>query len=146
MTLTRQLIDRLVLALEVTLGVLPVTIVGGTYALMGIMFGTFSVLASMQQHAFDGFRLWFGILLLALGGLTGIAGLWLLVVAAWMKDADQKLRTVALAASAVGVITAIVALMLAARGREAPHWSILYLLVSPIIVVCHRAYADGRGP
>ena len=134
---------RLVLAVEIVLGVIPIAIVGGLYALMGTLFGTFSVLASIPQHSYDGFVLWFGILMLALGGLTGLAGLWLLVTAAWMKQEDQRLRRASLRASTVGVVTAVVTLALAARGRDVPQWTVIYLLVSPIVVVCHRAYADA---
>jgi hypothetical protein len=138
---TDRRVSRLVLAVEVALGVLPVTIVGGVYAVIGTMFGMFSVLFSVQRHAYDGIPFWMGVLALAFGGITGIAGLWMLVAAAW-AGGDRKLRNTALMASGVGILTAAVALAQASR-REAPHWSVIYLLVSPIVVVCHRAWADA---
>ena len=138
MTPAERRIKHLVLALEVALGVVPVTIVGGLYVLMGMLFGTFSLIVSVQRHSLSAFVWWLGVFALALGGLAGLSGLWLLVLDA-VKAVNRTVRMAAFAASTVGVVTAVIALVLAERGSAAPHWWIVYLLVSPIIVVCHRA-------
>lgn len=137
---TSFLPKHLGLAVEVALAVVPVTLVGGFYVLLGIYFGTVSLIVSILHGAVSGW--WLGVLALALGGLFGIVGLWLLVLSA-VKDVAPITRTRAFAAALVGIVTTVAALALSMRDGAAPldTWMV-YVLVSPIVFVSHRALAD----
>ena len=138
MSLAERRINRFVLTLEVALGVLPITIVGGFYALLGGLFGTVSLMLSLAHLSLSVW--WLSVFALAIGGLTGITGLWLLVAMA-MTGTNRKMQTTAFVSSTIGVITAIVALVLAEQAPVVHRWAVVYLLVSPIVVVCHHTYA-----
>jgi hypothetical protein len=121
------------------LGVLPISIVGGFYAVIGSVFGIVSVLVSIYHRAWSSSLWWFGVLGLALGGLIGITGLWLLVLVS-ERGGTRRLRDAALAASAIGIGTSFVTLSMASRDNRALPWTTIYLLISPIVVACHRWY------
>jgi len=126
------------LMIEMMLGVLPITVVGGFYSVLGIVFGVISVLISIQ-HKVPGAALWWlAVLALALGGLAGITGLWLLILVTEFGG-TQSTRRLAIAGSSIGVVTALTALVLSARNASLS-WPTLYLLLSPILVAVYRAY------
>jgi hypothetical protein len=131
--------DRIVLALEVLFGVVPTTIVGGGYSILGVVFGTVSVFLSVRGLAFDALVLWLGILALAASGVMGIVGLWALIAlsAAYRPPSSQMIR-IASVGSIVGVLAAVVALgsMLVGGADRRPLF--IYILVAPILVVLHR--------
>ena len=136
-------IHRLVLIIELLLGVLPITIVGGVYGAMGLAFGSVSILVALSERAYAASFWWLGVFGLALGGLVGIAGLWLLVATSELGG-TRRANLSALAASFVGVVTAAVALALALTHGTSRIWLTMYLLVSPVLVACHRGYRTLR--
>jgi hypothetical protein len=136
-------IKRVVLAVELLLGVLPITIIGGVYGAMGLVFGSVSILVALSERTYPASLWWLGVFALALGGLVGILGLWLLIAASELGG-TKNVRFGAWAASIVGVITAVVALTLALSRGTSRSWLTIYLLVSPILVVCHRGYRSLR--
>jgi hypothetical protein len=137
--------DRILLAVEVAFGVLPITIVGGFYSILGLLFGTVSVTMSVLERAFAPFAFWFGILALATGGFFGIVGLWTVVaISAASRPPSSSMIRVAIAGSAVGVLTAVAALILMVRGAFDGRPVIVYGLVASIIVALHRAPAIGK--
>jgi len=131
--------DRIVLALEAVF-VLPITIVGGGYSLLGLWFGIVSVFLAIRGHAFGVFALWLGILGLAASGLVGLAGLWAVIaLSTASRPAASATIRVARVASIVGVLAAVVVLGLMLAGRVDQSRMIAYMLVAPILVVLHRA-------
>jgi hypothetical protein len=134
----RRRSDRAVLALEVLVGVLPITIIGGGYSFLGVVFGSASVFLAIREHAFNVFALWVGILALAGSGLFGIVGLWALVVLSMGFPPRLSMARVALAGSAVGVLAAVITLLLVLGGIFERSPLVVYLLVAPILVVLHR--------
>lgn len=137
--------DRILLALEVAFGVLPITIVGGFYSILGLLFGTVSLAMSVLERAFGAFALWFGILALAAGGFLGIVGLWAAIaISAAPGPPNSSMIRLAVTGSAVGVLTAVAALILMVRGAFDGRPSIIYALVASIIVALHRAPAIGK--
>src|SRR5262245_1341926 len=129
---------RFGLMIEMILGVLPITVIGGFYTLLGIGFGVISVVVSIQ-HKVPGAALWWlAVLALALGGLAGITGLWLLILITEFGGTPTT-RRLAIAGSSIGVVTALVAVALS-TSNQSLSWSTLYLLVSPIVVTVYRAY------
>jgi hypothetical protein len=137
--------DRILLALEVVLGVLPITIVGGVYSFFGLLFGSVSLVMSIRALAFGAFAWWFGIFALAAGGLAGVVGLWALVlIAASSQTPRPQMVRIAVIGSGVGTATALAALLLIGRNSSHPPWYALYSLVAPIVVVMHRGRAIAR--
>jgi len=131
--------DRLVLAIEVLFGVLPVTIIGGGYAILGVVFGSASVLIAVRELAVAVFALWLGILALAAGGLCGIVGLWSMVaLSARLRPATPSMINVALMGSTIGVLTAVTGFVLMLNGTWERRPLVAYLLAAPIVVVLHR--------
>jgi len=138
----RRRFDRAILALEVLLGVLPITIIGGGYSLLGVVFGSVSVFLAVREHAFNVFALWLGILALSGSGLFGIVGLWALI--ALSMGFQPRVVRVALTGSAVGVLAAVITLLLLLGGIFERSPVVVYLLVAPILVVLHRRPAIKR--
>jgi hypothetical protein len=137
---------RFGLMIEMILGVLPITVIGGFYTLLGIVFGVVSVFVSIQQKAPGAALWWLAVLTLALGGLAGITGLWLLILVTEFGG-TQTTRRLAIAGSSIGVVTALVAVALSTSNASLSWWT-LYLLVSPIVVLLYRAYRlkTASGP
>jgi ethanolamine transporter EutH len=132
--------DRIVLALEILLGVLPITIVGGGYSLLGLLFSIVSVFLAVREHAFNVFVFWLGILGLAASGLAGIVGLWAVIaLSAAFRPTSSPMRRVAVIGSVAGVLAAAVVLGLMLIGRVDRRPAVAYILVAPILVVLHRA-------
>ena len=129
---------------ELALGVIPITIVGGLYGVLGLYFGVVSIAVSLSQHSLSLSPFWLVILGLAIGGLVGIAGLWMLMATS-EGGGTRQARAIALGASGVGVVTALAALTLAIRDGNL-RWSTAYLLVAPTIVAIHRAYRQLTPP
>ena len=129
--------NQIVLGIELIFGVLPISVIGGLYALLGIFFGVTSVLVSISQHSLSASMFWLAVLGIAIGGLTGITGLWLLVLVSELGGTPQ-VRRAALIACGVGIATAFIALTLALREDGGVPKLTVYLLVSPVIVVCER--------
>lgn len=130
--------DRVVLALEMLLGVLPITIIGGAYSLLGVLFGSVSIFLGVREHAFNVFAVWLGILALAGGGVFGIVGLWAVIaLSAGLRPGPSMMR-VALIGSAVGVVAAAVTLLSMLAGLFDRRPAVVYLLLAPILVVLHR--------
>jgi hypothetical protein len=137
--------DRLLLALEIVFGVLPVTIVGGGYSLFGLLFGTVYFALSVRAVAFDAFAWWCGVFALAAGGFVGIVGLWaVILISASSRRPSPPMIRVAVVGSGVGVLTAASALLLMGGGAFHAPWYIVYGLVAPIVVVVHRARAIAK--
>ncbi|HTK29799.1 MAG TPA: hypothetical protein VL309_09625 [Vicinamibacterales bacterium] len=134
---------RAVLALEVAAGVVPITIVGGLYAMMGLLFGAASLAASIAARSLDAAELWLGIFSLAAGGAVGLLGLWALVLATWTTGSAQPpgitLVRAALGGSAIGVLTAAATLLLMYLGPFTGRPLFVYALIAPVFVVAHRA-------
>jgi hypothetical protein len=129
---------RLALMIEMMFGVLPITVVGGFYSLLGIVFGVISVLISIQ-HKVPGAALWWLVVVaLAVGGLAGITGLWLLILVTEFGG-TRTIRRLAICGSSIGIVTALVAVTLSTSNGSLS-WPTLYLLGSPILVVAYRAY------
>lgn len=137
--------DRILLALELVLGVLPITVVGGGYSLLGLLFGSVWLVMSLRALTFDAVAWWLAVFALAAGGLFGIVGLWsvMLISASSRRPALRMIR-LALGGSSVGVITAVSAVLLIAHGGVGGARYILYMLVAPIVVVLHRAPAIAK--
>lgn len=137
--------DRILLALELVFGVLPITIVGGAYSLIGLLSGGVWFVMSVRALTFDAVAWWLAVIALAAGGLVGIAGVWsLMLISASSRPPAPPAIRLALGGSTVGVITAVSALLLIAdSGFEAPRY-VLYGLVAPIVVVLHRGPALAR--
>jgi len=132
-------VDRIVLALEVVFGVLPATIVGGGYSLLGVVFGIVSVLLSVRGLAFNAFVLWVGILAWAASGLAGIVGLWAAIaLSAAYRPPSARMVRVAFVGSIVGVLAAVVGLGFMLMGGADRSPLFVYVLVAPILVVLHR--------
>jgi hypothetical protein len=129
--------NRIMLGVELIFGVLPISVVGGFYALLGIFFGMTSVLMSISQHSLSVSMFWLAILAIAVGGLIGIIGLWLLVLVSELGGTPQVRRAASVACS-IGIATAVIALTLAIRQDGNVSKLTVYLLVSPIVVVCER--------
>jgi hypothetical protein len=136
--------DRIVLGVELLFGVLPISVVGGLYALLGIVFGMTSVLVSISQHSLSASMFWLAVLGIAIGGLIGITGLWLLVLVSELGGTPQ-VRRAAEIACAIGIATAFVALSLAIRQDGGVPLTV-YLLLSPVIVVCERLFRTRWSP
>jgi hypothetical protein len=134
---------RFGLMIELTCGVLPATVIGGFYALLGIVFGVVSVLISIQQKVPGAAVWWLAVLALALGGLAGISSMWLLILITEFGG-TQTIRRLALAGSSIGVVTALTALGLSI-GNTSLSWATAYLLISPIIVASYRVYRLRTG-
>jgi len=134
-----------VLGVELLFGVLPISVVGGLYALLGIVFGVTSVLVSISQHSLSASMLWLAVLGIAIGGLIGITGLWLLVLVSELGGTPQ-VRRAAVIACAIGIATAFVALSLAIRQDGGVPLLTVYLLLSPVIVVCERLSRTRWSP
>ena len=135
----------MLLALEVAFGVLPITIVGGFYSILGLLFGTVSVVMSVLERAFSAFAFWFGILALAAGGFIGLVGLWAVIaISAASRPPRSSMIRVAVIGCAIGVLTAVAALLLMVGGAFDGRPPIIYGLVASIIVVLHRAPAIGK--
>ena len=138
--------DRLVLGFEIALGIVPITMVGGLYAIMGMYFGGVAMAVSIAHWSLSGSTLWLGIMALATGGLAGILGLWALVlVTISPSQPDRTLVVTAIAGSAVGVATAAVALIQSLSDSGSPSATIVALLVAPVLVVAHRLPAIVRS-
>ena len=137
--------DRIVLGVELLFGVLPISVVGGLYALLGIVFGVTSVLVSISQHSLSASMFWLAVLGIAIGGLIGITGLWLLVLVSELGGTPQ-VRRAAVIACAIGIATAFVALSLAIRQDGGVPLLTVYLLLSPVIVVCERLSRTRWSP
>ena len=137
--------DRIVLGVELLFGVLPISVVGGLYALLGIVFGVTSVLVSISQHSLSASMFWLAVLGIAIGGLIGITGLWLLVLVSELGGTPQ-VRRAAVIACAIGIATAFVALSLAIRQDGGVPLLTVYLLLSPVIVVCERLFRTRWSP
>jgi hypothetical protein len=137
--------DRVLLALEILFGVLPITIVGGVYSVLGLLFGSVSLVMSVREYAFGAFPLGFGIFALAASGLIGIVGLWAVIaLSAGVRPPTAPTINAALAASAIGALAATVGLLLMV-GRVSEHRSlIVYSLVSPIVVLLHRGRSIAK--
>jgi hypothetical protein len=132
--------DRIVLGLEIVLGAVPITIVGGIYSLLGLVFAPFSILVAVREGAFNVFAIWSGILALALGGAIGIVGLWVMIlVAAAARPSRSQLIRVALRGTGIGVATAIATILLMLDGVFRGTPLVCYVLVAPLFVVAHRA-------
>lgn len=137
--------DRILLTLELVLGVLPVTIVGGGYSLFGLLFGSVWLVMSVRALTFDAVGWWLVVFALAAGGLFGIVGLWsVMIISASSRRPAPPMIQIALAGSGVGVITAVSALLLMAGGDLASPRYVIYGLAAPIVVVLHRAPAIIR--
>jgi hypothetical protein len=136
--------NRLVLALEVLVGALPITIIGGGYTLLGVLFGSVSVFLGIREHAFNVVALWLGILGLAAGGLFGIVGLWVLIALSAGLRPRSSMTRVALTGSTAGVMASVVTLLLMLGGSFERRPPVIYLLVAPILVVLHRRPAVKR--
>jgi hypothetical protein len=136
---------RIVLGVELLFGVLPISVVGGLYALLGIVFGVTSVLVSISQHSLSASMFWLAVLGIAIGGLIGITGLWLLVLVSELGGTPQ-VRRAAVIACAIGIATAFVALSLAIRQDGGVPLLTVYLLLSPVIVVCERLSRTRWSP
>jgi hypothetical protein len=80
---------------------------------------------------------WLAVLGVAIGGLIGITGLWLLVLVSELGGTRQVHRA-ALIACGIGIATACIALTLAIRDDGGVPPLTVYLLLSPVIVVCER--------
>jgi hypothetical protein len=137
--------DRIVLGVELIFGVVPISVVGGLYALLGIFFGVTSVLVSISHHSLNASMFWLAVLGIAIGGLIGITGLWLLVLVSELGGTPQVRRT-ALMACGIGIATALIALTLAIRQDGSVPMLTVYLLVSPVIVVCERLSRKRWSP
>lgn len=137
--------DRVVLTLEVLLGVVPITLTGGGYSLLGVISGSASVILAVRELAFNVFALWLGILALAGSGLFGIVGLWALIAVSAGFRSRSSMTGVALTGSAVGVLAALVSLLLVLGGIFDRRPLAVYLLVAPILVVVHRRPAIRRS-
>jgi hypothetical protein len=129
--------DRIVLGVELLFGVLPISVIGGLYALLGIFFGVTTILVSISQHSLRVSLFWLAVLGIAIGGLIGITGLWLLVLVS-ERGGTPQVRRAALMACGIGIATAFIALMLAIREDGGVPPLTVYLLLSPVIVVCER--------
>ena len=127
-------------ALEFVVGVLPTAVIGGFYAALGIFFGVFSTIVSISERSFSGFIFWATVLALGVGGLTGILGLFLLIVLS-ERGGSAALRKATLAATAIGVVTAVTAFVLGTR-ENGFSWLLAYLLAAPIVVAAHYAFRE----
>ncbi len=137
--------DRILLMLELVLGVLPVTIVGGGYSLLGLLFGSVWLVMSVRALTFDAVGWWLAVSALAAGGLFGIVGLWsVMIISASSRRRTPPMIRIALAGSGVGVVTAVSAMLLTAWGAFNAPRSIVYGLMAPIVVVLHRAPAIAK--
>jgi len=137
--------DRLVLGIEIAVGILPITIVGGITSVMGMYFGGVSVAISVAERSLSAATLWLGILGLAAGGLAGIVGLWAVVLVTISPGrTDQALAKAAIFGSVTGVVTAAIAMLQAFRGDGRPSAEVVALLVAPVLVVAHRLPAILR--
>jgi hypothetical protein len=127
--------DHILLALEALLVVLPVTMIGGAIALLGAVSGSAAVVLP----------LWGGILTLAGCGLVGIIGLWAAMIALsnGSGSSRQAIVRVALVGTLVGVLAATVTLVLMITGVVDRCPLVIYILVSPVVVVLHRRRALG---
>jgi len=133
-------IDRVVLAFEMIVGVLPITVVGGLYSILGLYVSPWALLMSLWMRAPAAFGLWLGVFALAAGGLFGIVGLWLVILLSWpvLPPRAQLART-ALGGSVVGVVTAVAALsMMAVDSRLGEKSVVVAVVVAPVLVVLHR--------
>jgi len=138
--------DRLVLGLEIALGIVPITMVGGLYATIGMYFGGAAIAVSIAQRSLSGSTLWLGIMALAAGGLAGIVGLWALVlVTISSRPPDRVLMKTAIVGSVAGVATAALALIESLSASARPSATIVALLVAPVLVVVHRLPAIVRS-
>jgi len=137
--------DRIVLGVELLFGVLPISVVGGLYALLGIVFGVTSVLVSISHRSLSASMFWLAVLGIAIGGLIGITGLWLLVLVSELGGTPQ-VRRGALIACAIGIGTAFIALTLAIREDGGVPLLTVYLLLSPVIAVCERLSRTRWSP
>jgi len=132
--------DRILLALEVLFVVVPVTMVAGAVALLGMASGSAAVVLAAREHALNVLPLWAGILTLAACGLVGVIGLWATMIALWdrFRSSRQAIVRVALVGSVVGVLAATVTLVLMITGVFDRRPLAIYILVSPVVVVLHR--------
>jgi hypothetical protein len=138
-------VDRVVLALEIALGVLPITVVGGLYSIMGLYFGAVAVVMSLLQRAPGVLAVWFGIFALGAGGLLGIIGLWAVVlICAGRRPPSAQLVRAAVYGSVVGVLASVTALLFLYRGTVSASPIIIGILLAPILVVAHRVPAIAR--
>jgi len=53
--------NQIVLGIELIFGVLPISVIGGLYALLGIFFGVTSVLVSISQHSLSASMFWLAV-------------------------------------------------------------------------------------
>jgi hypothetical protein len=132
--------DRILLAVEMLLVVLPVTMIGGPIALLGTVSGSAAVVLAAREHAVNVLPLWVGILTLAVCGLVGIIGLCAAMIAlsGEFRSSRQAIVRVALFGSVVGVLAATVTLILMITGVFDRRPLGIYILVSPIVVILHR--------
>lgn len=136
--------DRAILVLEVAIGVAPITIVGGVYSLLGLYFSAGALIASVWARSVNAVPVFLKIFGLAAGGLAGIVGLWAVVlISASRRPPSAQLSRAALYGSAIGIITAVIAVILMIHGSVASPWPMAVVL-GPVFVVLHRAPAILR--
>jgi hypothetical protein len=131
--------DRVLLALEVALGVVPVTIFGGVVAVLGAFVGSASLGIMIAQRTWDGASIWLVVLALAAGGLAGIVGLWATVLVTIAKPPpDRRLVRAAVSGSAIGVATAVAALRLLFQNPSGGAPRFVAMLAAATAVAVHR--------
>jgi hypothetical protein len=137
--------DRVVLGIEIALGIVPVTIIGGLLAVFGAYVGSASLAIMAIQHAWSGAALWLSILALAIGGLAGIVGLWATVlVTISSPPPDRRFVRTAIAGCAIGVVTAVAAVLLLLRSPTGGAPRFIVMLAAATVVVVHRLPAIIR--
>lgn len=136
-------VDRVILAAEMA-AVVPLTLAGGLYSILGLYVSVGALIASAWTRSARNIGVFVETFALAAGGLAGLLGLWaVLAISAGRRQPSAPIVRIALAACAVGVLTAAAAVILMARGSVASPWTMAVVL-APVVVVLHRAPAIAR--